>query len=554
MSELIWLVVPLAPLLLALLLPVARDRITPWLWLSCVPALFAAIYGGIAHQTNLNIVAVWPGAQWGAPDLLSRALLGFTSFLWAAAGIYGEVSQKHHPNRLRFHAFWLLSLSGNLLLIVAQDGTSFYVGFTLMSLSAYGLVVHLGGPRPRQAGRVYLQLAVLGEMLLYAGLMLRIYEAGGSTSFADWRHQPMGAWTAGLLFVGFGLKAGFWPLHVWLPLAHPAAPAAASAVLSGAMLKAGFLGIWRFLPETDPLLQSWAPSVIAVGLFSAFYGVALGLMQNQAKVALAFSSISQIGYLLAIIGLAWSQPEARDAWATAFALYAVHHGFAKGALFMGAGLAAYYTLRRRHWLLLSIPAVALAGLPFTSGAAVKTLLKKAASTTAFEPWLLLLSFGALATALLVARALWLMMRAQRRLDGAPAAAPRMMVVPWAILCVMPIFLPWVWPPLREALSASMSRDANWALVWPLLWAAALVIVVALSAWRGAKRLMDLPNPARWAAHHLHRRLVMAPKPVVHAQQAKSKWRCWERRWNRLWQGNIFLLTTWLLFALLLLAW
>src|SRR5690606_6679290 len=118
---------------------------------------------------------------------------------------------------------------------------SFYVGFTLMSLSAYGLVVHLRGPAPRQAGRLYLQLAVLGEMLLYAGILLRIHEAGGALKLSDWHSAPTSPLTATLLLVGFGIKAGFWPLHVWLPLAHPAAPAAASAVLSGAMLKAGIL-------------------------------------------------------------------------------------------------------------------------------------------------------------------------------------------------------------------------------------------------------------------------------------------------------------------------
>lgn len=554
MSGLIWLVVPLAPLLFAALLLVARDRIAPWLWLSCMPALAVAIYSDIEPLANLDIVAVWPGAQWGAPDMLSRALLGFTSLLWAAAGIYAQASQKHHPNRLRFHGFWLMALSGNLLLIIAQDGTSFYVGFTLMSLSAYGLVVHLGGPRPRQAGRLYLQLAVLGEMLLYAGLMLRIYEAGGTTSFAHWQHQPIGALTAVLLLVGFGLKAGFWPLHVWLPLAHPAAPAAASAVLSGAMLKAGFLGIWQFLPQTDLLLQHWAPIVVAVGMFSAFYGVALGVVQNHAKAALAYSSVSQMGYLLVIIALAWWHPQARDAWAMVFALYAVHHGFAKGALFMGAGLAARYRFQRHHWLLLSLPAFALAGLPFTSGAAVKTLLKKEASATDFEPWMVLLSLGALATALIVARAILLMKRAQRDLDSTCKPIPKGMLLPWTLLCVMPILLPWGWTPLRDALLASLSLYAIWALVWPLIWAAALFALIILSGWRKPALLVDLPNSARWAAHHLYRRLAAVNKPIEIAQQPRLKWRVWERQWNRFWQQNIFVLSGWLLFALLLLAW
>lgn len=551
MSPLVWLFVPLAPLLLGALLPFGRDRVTPWLWLSCLPALTAALYGETAPLASLTLTAVWPGAQWGAPDPLSRALLAFTALLWAAAGIYAQASQQQHPHRLRFHGFWLLSLSGNLLLIIAQDGTSFYVGFTLMSLSAYGLVVHLGGPRPRQAGRLYLQLAVVGEMLLYAGLLLRIHESG-SASFAHWQNAPVGTMTAALLLVGFGLKAGFWPLHVWLPLAHPAAPAAASAVLSGAMLKAGILGVWRFLPEGDPLLQSWAPAVVAVGMFSAFYGVLLGLIQHQAKAALAYSSISQIGYLLAVLALSWSQPD--SAWATLLAVYAVHHGFAKGALFMGAGLAARYPLRWWHWLLMSLPAVALAGLPFTSGAAVKTLLKTQTGETAFASWLLVLSFGAMATALLLARAMWLMQRAQRGLDRPHSPVPGAMLFPWAALCVLPVLLPWIWPPLRQALLASLSPYTSWALLWPLALAVALALWVLRAGWRRPHRLRALPSPARLAAHHLHRRLVAADKPLKAGQPPKPRWRRWERRWNRLWQQNIVLLSTWLLFALLLLAW
>src|SRR5690606_760109 len=150
--------------------------VTPWLWLSCIPALLAAFF----PPTAVPLPALWPGALWGANDLITRAFLGFTAVLWGCASIYAFASQKNHPRRLRFFGVWLLSLSGNLLLIIAQDGASFYVGFTLMSLSAYALVVHLGGAGPRQAGRLYLQLAILGEMLLYAGLLMRIYEADGA--------------------------------------------------------------------------------------------------------------------------------------------------------------------------------------------------------------------------------------------------------------------------------------------------------------------------------------------------------------------------------------
>ena len=305
MSPLTWLLVALAPLLALALLWRWPDRAAPWLWLSCLPALLASFWPPAALEPAI----LCPGATWGAEDMLARAWLAFTALLWGCASVYAGADLVGDRHRLRFWCCWLLSLCGNLLLIIAQDAGSFYVGFSLMSLTAYGLIVHQRGPAPRQAGRLYLQLAILGEMLIFAGMMLRIHEADGAFALATWQGVPTGWLTASVLLIGFGLKAGFWPLHVWLPLAHPAAPAAASAVLSGAMIKAGILGLWRFLPEQDPVLQSWALTLLAIGSISAFYGVALGLLQSRAKAALAYSSVSQIGYLLVVLALAWLHPE-----------------------------------------------------------------------------------------------------------------------------------------------------------------------------------------------------------------------------------------------------
>ena len=409
MNPLLWWLVPLTPLLAGILLWRWPRQLAPWYWLTCLPALLLSIWP--AH--SLELTMLWPGAIWGAEDLLARAWLGFSALLWGCASRFAVADLSDGRHLQRFWLFWILSLTGNLLLVIAQDAVSFYIGFTLMSLSAYGLVVHLRGPAPRQAGRIYLQLAVLGEMLIYAGMLLRMHEAGGLLGFVDWQSVPTSGLTAGLLIVGFGLKAGFWPLHIWLPLAHPAAPAAASAVLSGAMIKAGILGIWRFLPAEDVLLHEWAVWLLAIGGISAFYGVLLGLLQHRAKAALAYSSVSQIGYLLIILALCWQQPEARPAAALMLALYGVHHGLAKGALFMGAGLSAHARLRGWHWALMAVPALALAGLPLTTGAAVKVLLKDGVENSLPSLWLSVLSVGSLATLLVVARALWLMHQTQK---------------------------------------------------------------------------------------------------------------------------------------------
>eukprot|EP01035_Chromulina_nebulosa_P057631 gene57631-78962_t len=136
-------------------------------------------------------------------------------------------------------------MAGNLGLVLAQDAASFYVFFALMSFASYGLVVHSRTPEALHAGRVYLALVVLGELALFAAIALA-WQAAGSLNFADigpalavspWRDAVIG-----LTLVGFGIKVGALPLHVWLPLAHPVAPTPASAVLVRA---------WRFADEID---------------------------------------------------------------------------------------------------------------------------------------------------------------------------------------------------------------------------------------------------------------------------------------------------------------
>lgn len=548
MSPLLWWLVPLVPLLAGVLLWLRPRQLAPWYWLTCLPALLLSIW----PAPSLELTMLWPGAIWGAEDLLARAWLGFSALLWGCASRFAVADLSDGRHLQRFWLFWILSLTGNLLLVIAQDAVSFYIGFTMMSLSAYGLVVHLRGPAPRQAGRIYLQLAVLGEMLIYAGMLLRMHEAGGLLGFVDWQSVPTSGLTAGLLIVGFGLKAGFWPLHIWLPLAHPAAPAAASAVLSGAMIKAGILGIWRFLPAEDVLLQEWANWLLAIGGISAFYGVLLGLLQHRAKAALAYSSVSQIGYLLIILALGWQQPDARPAAALMLALYGVHHGLAKGALFMGAGLSAHARLSGWHWALMAVPALALAGLPLTTGAAVKVLLKDSVENSLPSLWLSVLSFGSLATLLVVARALWLMHQTQK--TEALPAPPASQLLPWGLLCLAPLALPWLWPEMREALQQSLPGYALWAATWPLSAGLVLVGLAIGLGWRIPGPLRHLPSPARAGSIRFKRWMTRPPKPAPAQPANTQRWRHLERRWNRAFQPDAVATSAWLIGLLLLLGW
>lgn len=548
MSAWLWLLVPFAPLLGGVLLLWLRERCLPWLWLACVPALLVALQPPLA----LELPWLWEGVRWGGSDSLTRAWLGFSALLWGCAAVFANSSLAGDPRRLRFWAFWQLALAGNLLLIIATDALSFYLGFSAMSLSAYGLIVHRGGPGPRRAGRLYLQLAICGEMLLLAGLLLRTHSTGQAFDFASWQAQPIDHLTLALLLLGLGLKAGFWPLHVWLPLAHPEAPAPASAVLSGAMLKAGILGIWRCVPEADPTLAAWSTPLLAAGIFGALYAGALGLCAGKSKAVLAWSSVSQMGWMLMILALAWSLEQPSAALASILLLFGMHHGLAKGALFLAAGMVHEGRLPRLAWLLLLLPALAIMGAPLSSGAAVKYLLKDAWYDSAFAAWAPWLTLASFATALLLLRALWLIWRDQQQ---APAQRPPFgQWLPWAALSVASLLLPWVWPALREPLLDGLYPRGLWAALWPLLAALALTGWALRRGWRVPSRLARLPNPALWASLYVTRVLRQPPLPVPAMQLERHRWRQRERRWNRQWERGALTLSAWLLVALLWLGW
>ena len=521
---------------------------TYWLWLTATPALFLAL---VPPETQ-PVSFWWYEASWGAVDSIARAWLAVTAFVWACAASFAVHSKGLERRQVRFWSFWQLAFSGNLLLIIAQDVVSFYLGFSIMSIAAYGLIVHNRGPLPRRAGRIYLQLAILGEMLLFVGIVLLVDAAGGQIRFDQIQGTPLTPAIAALLLLGFGLKAGFWPLHMWLPLAHPAAPAPASAVLSGAMIKAGILGLWRFLPAGDVLLQDWSVLLLSTGCISAFYGVALGLLCTKAKSVLAFSSVSQMGYALVIVALAWYLPMQQEALSVLLVLFVVHHALAKGALFLAAGMVTAGRLSRGWWILLALPALTLAGLPLSSGAVIKAQLKYGLTDTSFHFAAALLAAGSCGTAILLARAIILMYRSNAGTHHQPVSYG--LLLPWSLLCISSGALPILWPLMRNYWLEGLTFSGAWTGLWPALLAIGTLLIALKLRWHLPERLRHLPNPGLLVSLRFkrfqHRRLL----PHLQPSMDRQRWRARERRWNRFWQKDIISRSGWLLCLLLLLAW
>lgn len=481
------------PFLLACLMGFRTTRalalsLAPW---AALPALAASLL--TPDTAYWHFPSMLLGSEIGL-NATGQVFLLLTTVLWTVSGVYAGTYLRQSAQREAFHVFFLLSMTGNFVLIVSQDLFGFYLGFSLMSFAAYGLVIHDRSAAALRAGRIYMILTIAAELMLFVALLMAAGITGAMTF--DALHTGLAMMDAVdrntvflLGIAGFGIKAGLFGLHVWLPLAHPVAPTPASAVLSGAMIKAGLLGWLQLLPLGIIALPGWGTAMIILGLTAAFYGVAVGLTQHDPKTLLAYSSISQMGIMTMAVGVGLLMPDAWPLILPAIAFYALHHGLSKGALFLGAGLTRGNDYRQRRWIWfgLWLPALALAGAPWTSGMLAKQLVKTH-TVYAPAPWdallPLLLSVSALATALLMARLLYLM----RPAAGSPAPAPAAgLIGPWVVLLSAVLLAPW-WFATATGAPGMDSMPVIDGL-WPVLaTAAATWIVLRLGLFRTIRPL------------------------------------------------------------------
>lgn len=487
-AVLTWLAPALLPLFATLLLARPLHRLRPLLPLAALPALAVALF---APPGAVDLPWLFLGARFGLDDG-SRIFLLFTAVLWLAGGLHAVGYLHDDPRRDTFWLFWLGAMAGNLGLVLALDVASFYVFFALMSFASYGLVVHTRNPAALEAGRVYLALVVVGELALFAAIALAWYAAGSlrfDTIAATLAESPQRHAVIALTLVGFGIKVGALPLHVWLPLAHPVAPTPASAVLSGTMIKAGLLGWLRLLPLGAAAAPAWGETLMTLGLAAIFAAALAGATQRQAKAALAYSSISQMGFATVAVGVALAVPAAAPAAITAATLYAFHHALAKGALFLGVSLAGAATpWARALWMLgVALPMLALAGAPLTSGYAAKAALKSALPA-GFDGLAAALTVAAAGTSLVMLRTGWLL----RQGAGGGTHAPNVaMWAGWGLLVAVSLL---GWPAVgRIADLWPTTADAWLGAIWPLLLGATLAALVAVWRRRTAAR-RDLAVP------------------------------------------------------------
>jgi formate hydrogenlyase subunit 3/multisubunit Na+/H+ antiporter MnhD subunit len=451
-----------------------RQRALTLQWLAPAPALAAGLLGLTGAPIAYDMPVVGFSLRLDTPSAL---LLTVASLLWIV--LSAALWRDHQPDE-RFGLCWLLTMIGNIGVFIAGDLVSFYLVYALASIPAYGLFSFSNDPERKRAGAIYMAFTILGEaLLLLAFAMLAAGEPLGSVRIADvmaalsnsqWRDTILA-----LIISGFGMKIGMIPFNGWMPLTYNAAPIPAAAILSGAGVKAGVIGLIRFLPLGVPL-AGWGDALLALGFLSAFYGAAFGLTQQNPKVVLAYSSISQMGVIAAALGVALAKGQTDASLDVAF--YAANHLLVKAALFLTIGALAVRGARLSGTTLVlaALLALSLAGLPLTGGGLAK-LATKAQFSGGLEASLATLS--SIATALLMTHFLVCL---AVPLPGAAQECPAGIARFWPAIALSAILLPWLFYPVVGEVSDALEFGEIGDALWPVAIGVALALGVERIGW------------------------------------------------------------------------
>jgi hydrogenase-4 component B len=323
----------------------------------CLALLVAGIEALAAPVARLSLPIGLPmtGTQLRL-DPLSGFFLALTGLGGAGASLFALGYGRHEEEPWRVLPFYPLFLAGMTLAILADDAFAFLFGWEAMSLASWALVMtHHQEHGNARAAFIYLLMAVFSGLTLLLGFGVLAAGGGGYGFDAIRAHPPTGGVAATVLviaLIGAGAKAGLMPLHVWLPLAHPAAPSHVSALMSGVMTKVAIYGFIRIVFDLVGGAPAWfAVIVLVVGGITAVMGVLHAMMERDLKRLLAYSTVENIGIIFVALGLALAF-KANGVTAgvtlalTAALFHALNHTVFKSLLFFGAGAVLHATGER----------------------------------------------------------------------------------------------------------------------------------------------------------------------------------------------------------------
>jgi formate hydrogenlyase subunit 3/multisubunit Na+/H+ antiporter MnhD subunit len=301
---------------------------------------------GTTDAVILPLGIPWIGAHFRI-DALSAFFLGVVNLGGAGASYYGLGYGRHEEAPHRVLPFFPAFLAGMNLVVLADDAFTFLLSWEFMSLASWALVMaHHRDKENVRAGYIYIVMASAGTLCLLLAFGLLAGPEGGYSFSAirgDHLSPALGALVLVLILLGAGSKAGIVPLHVWLPLAHPAAPSHVSALMSGVMTKVAVYAFIRVVFDLiGPTAWWWATLVLALGGVTAVMGVLYALMQHDLKRLLAYHTVENIGIIYIGLGLALAfqangQPSVAALALTAALFHVFNHSVFKGLLFFGSG-------------------------------------------------------------------------------------------------------------------------------------------------------------------------------------------------------------------------
>lgn len=396
----------------------ARDR------LACVCGVLElglAIFALFGPDCDLQLGSFGGLGLHFALDGFRKVYVLVIAFLWCMTLLFSGEYFAHYHNRNRYYFFNLMTLGATVGVFLGADLYTAFVFFEIMSFTSYVWVLHEQTEGALKAANTYLAVAVIGGLVALMGLFLLQWKLG-TTEISQLYDLAKACPDKGVLVAagscvlfGFGAKAGMFPLHIWLPKAHPVAPAPASALLSGLLTKSGIWGVLAIscnLFRHDP---AWGTLILALGTVTMVLGALLALFSIDLKRTLACSSMSQIGFILVGIGMLGLLGEENALAARGVLLHMTNHSLFKLVLFVCAGVI-YMNLHkldlneirgfgRKKPLLMGaflMGLLGIGGIPGWSGYVSKTLLHESIVEgqavygtgwlTAVE-WLFLLSGG-----------------------------------------------------------------------------------------------------------------------------------------------------------------
>lgn len=389
----------------------------------------AAVATGVVSLAFSLMVALGPDVTVSLPlltglkltvDGFRRVYIVIICLMWAQTALLSPEYFRHHRNVGRYYFFNLLTLGATLGVFLAADLYTAFVFFEIMSFTSFTWVIQEETPGAIRAAMTYLAVAVIGGLAALMGLFLLQHELG-TTEIAMLYELSQACPNKGVLYAaggcilfGFGAKAGMFPLHIWLPKAHPVAPAPASALLSGVLTKSGIWGILAISANIFRYDPAWGTLILALGTVTMVLGAVLALFSIDLKRTLACSSMSQIGFILVGVGMMGLLGEENALAARGALLHMVNHSLFKLVLFECAGVV-YFNLhqldlneirgfgRKKPALNLAflLGAAGIGGIPLLNGYVSKTLLHEAIVEGAAEygwaltgvEWLFLISGG-----------------------------------------------------------------------------------------------------------------------------------------------------------------